>query len=453
MMLIMTGRLKNNFLSSYSMNINQLKRLLNRTLRAPIFLLGLFASTSTMAQMQIEITGVGQTLYPIAVTRFAEESKLPTKVTDVIRQDLARNGNFTNVETGNNEVAENANVDAKTWSAKGAQALAIGTVKALSGGQYEVKYRLYDIAKNQSLGGTTVTVSSDELRKAGHIIADDIINRLTGERGIFATRLSYVQREGRQFKLLISDSDGLNAKAALTSNEPIISPTWSPDGKRVAYVSFELKKPVIYVHELATGKRIVLSNQKGNNSAPSWSPDGHKLAVSLSRDGNTQVYTLNADGSNLKRVTNGTSIDTEPQWSADGNSIYFTSDRGGNPQIYRMSANGESSGGAQRVTFKHGFATSPRLSPDGRYLAYIARTGGGYKLQLLELKSGEVTSMTNTSHDETPTFAANGKFILYATRVGGKPVLAAVSVDGNVKQVLSIPGSDVREPAWGPFMN
>ena len=424
--------------------------------RAHLFLLGLLATSlatsSAFAQMQIEITGVGQTLYPIAVTRFAEESKLPTKVTDVVRQDLARNGNFTNVETGNNEVAENASVDAKTWSAKGAQALAIGTIRALSGGQYEVKYRLYDIAKNQSLGGTTVTVGGDELRKAGHIIADDIINRLTGERGIFATRLSYVMREGKQFKLLISDSDGLNAKAALTSNEPIISPTWSPDGKRVAYVSFESKKPVIYVHELATGKRIVLSNQKGNNSAPSWSADGSKLAVSLSRDGNTQIYSLNADGSGLRRLTTGSSIDTEPQWSADGNSIYFTSDRGGNPQIYRMSSNGEAFGGAQRVTFKHSFATSPRLSPDGRYLAYIARSGG-YKLQLLELKSGEVTSLTNTSYDEAPTFAANGKFILYATRVGGRPVLAAVSVDGNVKQVLSIPGSDVREPAWGPFMN
>ena len=411
-----------------------------------------FVSSLAGAQMQIEITGVGQSLYPIAVTRFASESGLPVKVTDVVRADLARNGNFTNVENGNSEFAENVKPDFKIWSVKGAQALAVGTVTPL-GNQYQIKYQLFDIAKSISLGGTTVTVDHESLRKAGHAIADDILQRLTGERGIFSTRLSYVTRDGKQNRLLISDSDGQNAKVALTSSEPIISPSWSPDGKRVAYVSFELKKPVVYIHELATGRRIVLSNQKGNNSAPSWSPDGSKLAIALSKDGNTQIYMINADGSGLRRLSMSNAIDTEPHFSPDGSSIYFTSDRGGSPQIYKMNVAGESAGGAQRITFKHNFVTSPRISPDGRYLAYIARTGGGYKLQLLELNSGEVISMTDTTYDEAPTFAANGKFILYSTRVGGRTVLSAVSVDGNVKQVLSIPGSDVREPAWGPFMN
>ena len=406
------------------------------------------------AQMQIEITGVGQTLFPIAVARFLEESGLPAKITDVIRSDLARNGNFQNVETGNAEVGLSPKPDLKTWSAKNAQALAVGNVTSAGwGSKYEVTYHLYDVVKGQSLGGTTVTVGKDELRKAGHLIADDIIQRLTGERGIFATRLSYVTKVGRQFKLLISDSDGLNAQTALSTSEPIISPNWSPDGKKVAYVSFESRKPVIYVQDLSSGKRVVLSNQKGNNSAPAWSPDGKKLAMSLSRDGNTQIYSMNADGTELKRLTTGSTIDTEPQWSPDGNSIYFTSDRGGSPQIYRMSASGEAFGGAQRVTFKQGFVTSPRISPDGKNLAYVARVGGGNRLHVMDLKTGESNALTNTFYDEAPSFAANGKFIIYATRSGGKPVLAAVSVDGNVKQILSIPGSDLKEPAWGPFMN
>jgi TolB protein len=409
---------------------------------------GKFAS----AQMQIEITGVGQTQYPIAVTRFLNESGLPTFVTDVVRSDLANNGNFANLERGETEVAENANPDFGFWSARRAQALAIGTVKPLPNGLYEVKYRLYDVAKSQSLGGTTITVDRNNFRKAGHAIADDIVQRLTGERGIFSTRLSYVVKNGARFQLMISDSDGQNPREALSSTEPIISPSWSPDGKRVAYVSFESKKPVIYIHELATGKRIVLSNEKGNNSAPSWSPDGSKLAVSLSRDNNTQVYIINADGSGLKRISRSQAIDTEPQFSADGKSIYFTSDRGGSPQIYRMGLDGETAGPASRVSFKHAYATSPRLSPDGKYLAYIARAGG-FRLQLMDLRTGEVTGLTQTNYDETPTFAANGKFLLYATRVNGRQVLAAVSTDGQVKQILSIPGSVVREPAWGPFMN
>jgi TolB protein len=407
---------------------------------------------NVFAQMQIEITGVGQTQYPIAVTRFLNESGLSNIISDVVRGDLANNGNFTNVERGDAEFGENTNPDFGIWSARRAQALAVGTVSLLSNGLYEVKYHLFDVLKKQSLGGTSVTVDKTNFRKAGHAIADDIVQRLTGERSIFSTRLSYVVRNDHRYQLMISDSDGQNAKQALSSNEPIISPSWSPDGKRVAYVSFESKKPVIYIHELATGRRTILANEKGNNSAPSWSPDGSRLAISLSRDNNTQIYIIDADGGNLRRITKGSSIDTEPQFSADGRSIYFTSDRGGAPQIYRISSEGESAGSAQRVTFKHAYATSPRLSADGRYLAYIARSGG-YRLQILELKTGEVRGLTETNFDETPTFAANGKFILYATKVGGKPVLAAVSVDGDVKQILRIPGSVVREPAWGPFMN
>ena len=410
-------------------------------------------STPTFAQMNIEITGVGQSLYPIAVMRFKDEQKLPTNITEIIRQDLARSGYFKNTENGNATESDEGIPNYKSWAARGADALAVGSVVQSGGTQFEIYYSLFDIRKSESLGGLKINSSADNLRAAAHKIADDIILKLLGERGVFSTRLSYVIKEGKRYRLVISDADGQNIRNAMNSAEPIISPSWSPDGKKVAYVSFEDRKPVIYVHELATGRRIALSNQKGNNSAPAWSPDGRKLAISLSKDGNTQIYSINADGTGLQRLTRGFTIDTEPQYSADGRSIYFTSDRGGNPQIYRMSAEGEQAEGVKRVTYKQGFVTSPRISPDGKYLAYIANIGGAYRLYILNLATGDAQALTDGTSDESPSFAANGRYVLYSTKVNGKRVLAAVSVDGNSKQVLSIPGSDVRQPSWGPFMD
>ena len=275
-------------------------------------------SSTASAQMNIEITGVGQALYPIAVMRFQNEAKLPTSVTDIIRQDLARSGYFKNTENGNATESDEGTPNYKTWAARGADALVVGQVNVKSANEFEINYRLYDIRKGQGLGGLTLNASANNLRQVAHKIADDIIFKLLGERGIFSTNLSYVIKDGKRYRLVISDADGQNIRNALNSAEPIISPAWSPDGKRVAYVSFEDRKPVIYIHELATGKRISLSNQKGNNSAPAWSPDGKKVALALSRDGNTQIYVLNADGTGLLRLTRGSTIDTEPQFSPDG---------------------------------------------------------------------------------------------------------------------------------------
>jgi TolB protein len=417
----------------------------------PIILVGI--ATSAFGQMSVEITGYSQSLYPIAVMRFQDEGKLPTSVTDIIRQDLARSGYFKNTENGNASESDEGTPNYKSWAARGADALVVGSVLQKGADQFDIQYRLFDIRKTQSLGGLNINSSADNLRAAAHKIADDIIMKLLGERGIFSTRLSYVIKDGKRFRLVISDADGQNIRNAMSSGDPIISPSWSPDGKKVAYVSFEDRKPVIYVHELATGRRISLSNQKGNNSAPAWSPDGKKLAISLSKDGNTQIYGINADGTGLHRLTRGNTIDTEPQYSADGRYIYFTSDRGGNPQIYRMSAEGEQIEGAKRITYKQGFVTSPRISPDGKYLAYIANIGGAYRLYILNLATGDAQALTDGTSDESPSFAANGRYVLYSTKVNGKRVLAAVSVDGNSKQVLSIPGSDVRQPSWGPFMD
>ena len=411
------------------------------------------ASLPSHAQMSIEITGVGQSLYPIAVMRFKDENKLPISITDIIRQDLARSGYFKNTENGNASESDEGTPNYKSWAARGADALAVGSIIQKDANQFEIQYKLFDVRKSMSLGGLNLNSSADNLRAVAHKISDDIIFKLLGERGIFSTRLSYVIKDGKRFRLVISDADGQNIRNAMTSGDPIISPSWSPDGKKVAYVSFEDRKPVIYVHELATGRRIALSNQKGNNSAPGWSPDGKRLAISLSKDGNTQIYGINADGSGLRRLTRGNTIDTEPQYSPDGRYIYFTSDRGGQPQIYRMPAEGEQAESAKRVSFKQGFVTSPRISPDGKHMAYIANVGGAFRLYIMNLATGETQALTDGNSDESPSFAANGKYVLYSTKVGGRRVLAAVSVDGNSKQVLSIPGSDVRQPSWGPFMD
>ena len=413
----------------------------------------LLFSVSASAQLNIEITGVGQSLYPIAVMRFQDENKLPTSVTEIIRQDLLRSGYFKNTENGNATENLSGTPNYKSWAARGADALVLGSVVQTGPTQFEIHYKLFDIRKSQALGGLDINSSADNLRAAAHKIADDIVYKLLGERGVFSTRLSYVIKDGKRYRLVISDADGQNIRNALNSADPIISPSWSPDGKKVAYVSFEDRKPVIYVHELATGKRVMLSNQKGNNSAPAWTPGGKQLAISLSKDGNTQIYGINSDGTGLHRLSRGYTIDTEPQYSPDGRYIYFTSDRGGSPQIYRMSAEGEQVEGAKRISYKQGFVTSPRISPDGKYLAYIANIGGAYRLYIVNLATGDSQALTDGTSDESPSFAANGRYLLYSTKVNGKRVLAAVSVDGNSKQVLTIPGSDVRQPSWGPFMD
>ncbi|WP_151637343.1 Tol-Pal system beta propeller repeat protein TolB [Noviherbaspirillum aerium] len=419
-----------------------IKNLFSRTF--VIFTLG-FAATLAQAQLRVETSGVGATQIPVAIAGFADETIAPQQITAIIKADLARSGYFKIIDTGNT-MSETVPVNYGEWKAKGADALVVGSVQRLADGRYDIRYRLLDTVKSSSLSGFGQVAGPDRLRVAGHKIADDIYEKLIGVKGAFSTRIAYVTKVGNEYRLEVADADGEGTQAALRSNEPIISPAWSPDGTKVAYVSFEAKKPVVYVQDLTTRQRTVIANHRGSNSAPSWSPDGSKLALALSRSGYTQIYVVNSDGSNLRQLTNSNGIETEPQFSADGKTIYFTSDRSGGPQIYRMSANG---GEAQRVTFNGSYNISPRVAPDGKTLAYISRREGRFQLYALDLASGQELRLSDTTSDESPSFSPNGKYIMYAT---GRGSLAVVSVDGRVRHRLVTQAGDIREPTWGPFM-
>lgn len=406
------------------------------------------ASLAARAQLTIEITGAGANRYPVAIANFENEGALPRSVTEVVRGDLERSGLFRLIELGSAPMGETVVPDFAGIKSRGADAVAVGSVVPADAGRLEVRFRLYDTQKQASLGDMALRTAPNQYRATGHRIADFIYEKLTGLPGVFATRIAYVVKSGNRYELQVADADGQNAQTALASREPIISPAWSPDGTKLAYVSFEAKKPVIYVHTLATGTRQVAANFRGSNSAPAWSPDGNRLAVVLTKDGQSQIYSVNADGSGVQRLASSTGIDTEPSWGADGRYIYFTSDRGGSPQIYRIPASG---GEAQRVTFEGSYNVTPRVSPDGKNLAYITRNNGRFQVAVMDLASKQTVILTDSNRDESPSFAPNGQMILYASEYGGRGVLAAVSVDGRVKQRLSGQAGDVREPAWGPL--
>lgn len=398
------------------------------------------------AQLSIEITGAGASRFPVIIPIFENEGQLPNSVTDVVRADLDRSGLFSLVDLGPLALPESAMPDLPAMRGRGADAVLTGSVIALGGGRYDVRFRLFDTQKQLELGAMAMPMMASQNRLIGHRIADFVYEKLTGQPGYFSTRIAYVIKSGPIFELQVADADGMNAATALRSREPIISPAWSPDGQRLAYVSFEQKKPIIYVHTLATGQRRVVANFKGSNSAPTWSPDGNQLAVVLTKDGQSQLYVLNADGSGVRRLASSSGIDTEPFWGNDSN-IYFTSDRGGSPQIYRISAGG---GSAQRVTFDGSYNVTPRLSADGTLLAFITRNAGRFQVAVQDLATRQTTILTDSARDESPSFAPNGRMILYATESGGRGVLSAVSSDGRVKQRLTVQAADVREPAWGP---
>lgn len=420
----------------------------NVILKFWLVLLFVFPAMASAA-LNIEIVGGAASQIPIAVVPFAQPATPTDSVSTVVTTDLRRSGLFKTLETRGVALQPHEINEVKygDWSALQAQAMVIGKVEPLPNGRFKVSFRLLDVVKQSQLAGVEYEVSASQLRSTAHKIADVIYEKLTGERGAFSTRIAYINKMNGRYVLQVADADGGNPQTMLSGVEPIISPAWSPDGSSLAYVSFEKKKPIIYIQSLMTGQRIVLANYKGNNSAPAWSPDGKRLAIVLTHGANSQIYVINSDGTGLQQLSHSSTIDTEPDWSPDGKWIYFTSDRGGSPQIYRMSPLG---GDAKRVTFDGSYNVSPRLSPDGKLLAYIRRDDGKFHVAVLDLQSNQVQTLSESTQDESPSFSPNGRMILYATNIGGKGVLAAVSSDGKVKQRLSESGGDVREPAWSP---
>ncbi|MEY4318216.1 MAG: hypothetical protein RI902_2024 [Pseudomonadota bacterium] len=402
---------------------------------------------SAHAQFRVEVSGVGLTQVPIAFAPFRGEDTSPQRMASIVQADLERSGQFRGL-AANKSLDENDRPDISAIRQLGADALLTGSVARLADGRFEVRIRLWDTVRGQDLGAMSYMVVASDLRLVAHRISDFVYEKLTGERGIFSTRIAYVTKAGGRYNLWVADSDGENAQSALASPEPIISPSWSPTGGQLAYVSFEARKPVVYVHDVFSGKRRLVANFRGSNSAPSWSPDGKTLALTLSRDGGSQLFLIDANGGEPRRLTQSAGIDTEPVFSPDGTAIYFVSDRGGSPQIYRMPAQG---GPANRVTFNGTYNISPALSPDGRWMAYISRIGGAFKLHVMDLNSGNATAITDTSKDERPSFAANSRLIVYATQADGREALTTTTLDGRIKARLSGQSGDIREPHWGPY--
>ena len=411
-------------------------------------LLGLLGAQAAWAQFKVDVSGVGMTQVPIAIVPFKGEESAPQKTSAIVMADLERSGQFRGIALAGLVMDELSRPELAQIRQKNADAMVAGSATRLADGRYEIRARLWDIVSGQERGDYRETVAAADLRLSAHRLADWVYEKLTGEKGVFATRIAYITKAGGKYSLWIADSDGENAQSALTSAEPIISPSWSPKGTQLAYVSFESRKPVIYVHELSTGKRKIMANFKGSNSAPAWSPDSKHLLATLSRDGGSQLYQIDVATGDAKRLTQSSGIDTEPTYSQDGSLIYFVSDRGGSPQVYKMSASG---GSVERVTFGGSYNISPALSPDGRWLTYISRIGGQFKVQVLNLSTGQANAITDTTADERPSFAPNSKLIVYATVQQGREALMTSTLDGKIKAKLSGQSGDIREPAWGPF--
>lgn len=425
-----------------------------------LLLLALLLSSMAEASLTIRITKGSDQTTPIAVVPFSWRGQggLPEDVARIISDNLERTGlyralpreDLVSLPTQASEVVY------RDWRLLKMDYLLVGSIEPSGNDSLIIRYELFDVVSQQRVFGETVSGRIAELRSRAHFVSDRVYERLTGQRGIFSTRIAYVtaeqDRQGSTYRLHVSDADGQRSRTVLTSRQPILSPDWSPDGKQLAYVSFETGRPGIYVQEIASGKRYQLTRFTGLNGSPSWSPDGKRIAMTLSRDGNPEIYIYNLDNRKLTRVTHHYAIDTEPSWSPDGKHLIFTSSRSGGPQIYRIDlANGD----VERRSFEGNYNARARYSPDGKEIFMVHRESGGglFSIAALNMETGRLRTLTTSPLDESPSVAPNGAMVIYALMRGNKGVLGVVSTDGRIEYELPAERGDVREPAWSPFLN
>ena len=429
-------------------------------LRRLLVVLCCAAGFAAADEKNILVTSGSDRATPIAIVPFGLQggSVLPEDMASIISNDMLNSGYYSPIPKENmiSQPSQASEVIFRDWKALGAQYVMVGSISP-AGGRLQVQYALFNVATEQQVLTGNVSGTTDQLRDMAHYIADQSFEKLTGIKGAFSTRMLYVTAErfaanNTRYTLQRSDYDGARAVTLLQSREPILSPRFAPDGKRIAYVSFEQKRPRIFVQHIDTGRREQITNFEGLNGAPAWSPDGSKLAMVLSKDGNPEIYVMNLASRQLSRVTNDSSIDTEPFFGKDGSTIYFTSDRGGKPQIYKTSING---GGAERVTFIGNYNANPKLSADEKTLVMIHRQDGftNFKVAAQDLQRGSVKILTDSNLDESPTVAPNGTMVIYATRQQGRGVLMLVSINGRVRLPLPTAQGEVREPSWSPYLN
>jgi TolB protein len=440
----------------------QLPQRVPKTMSISVFSAAVFSlllSFSAWSQsLVIEITQGVDNPVPIAVVPFqwSGVNALNEDVAQVIDADLERSGQFKSLKRSLmlSFPYQKDDVYYRDWQYLATEYLVIGQVLPTSTGGYQVDYQLFDVQRQDAIAGGRFSGGKNDLRALGHSVSDSVYEALTGLKGAFRTRIAYVAADKKvnpsYYKLLVADADGYNAKEILKSSQPIMSPSWSRDATKLAYVSFETNRPAIYVQDITTGQRERIKSFKGINGAPAWSPDGGKLAMVLSKDGNAEIYVLDLTSKRLTRVTKHYGIDTEPAWSVDGKHILFTSDRGGKPQIYQVTLD---SGWVERLTFEGDYNARGSLTHDGRFLVLVSRHDDQFHIAVQDLQRGTMSLLTQTSLDESPSVAPNGSMVIYSTQVGGRDILAAVSIDGKVK--FNIPANEgvVREPAWSPYLN